>query len=58
MTKRPAPAPNRPRDRYRDGFVAAREMRRRTGQQPEDHDEALHWASHQPEVACLLRGRY
>ncbi|MGB7980921.1 MAG: hypothetical protein WCF36_09045 [Candidatus Nanopelagicales bacterium] len=46
------------RDRYRDSFVAAREMGRRSGKMPDSRDEALRWASADPEVAHLLRRRY
>ncbi len=45
-------------DRYRDSFVAAREMAKRVGQLPESPEDALTWASQDPHVAPLLRRRY
>lgn len=45
-------------DRYRDSFVAAREMAKRVGHIPESRDDALTWASQDTHAAQLLRRRY
>ena len=45
-------------DRYRDSFVAAREMAKRVGHIPESRDDALTWASQDAHAAELLRRRY
>ena len=50
-------------DRRRDAYVALREWQRRTGrsldwEQVLFPEEVLAWASHEPEVAAMLRGRY
>ena len=50
-------------DRRRDAYVALREWQRRTGRSLEWEqvlfpEEVLEWASNEPEVARMLRGRY
>ena len=50
-------------DRRRDAYVALREWQRRNGRSLDWEQvlfpaEVLAWASHAPEVAAMLRGRY